>query len=433
MRSSLQQQRGHAAILFAIALPALFGLFVLATDGAYALQAKARIDNATEVAALALSAKDASNKDSAGAGSGSAVNRKIATDYIGAYMGDRTKVKNLRITRLECEQIPECKAGIKKGEQRYIQFNVRADYDHATFFTSGDPASGFDGKVTVSSAATSQKFEGDAVDIIYAADFSGSMNKGWSGGNKSKVEDLKDIIVEVNEKLKDYNDKNNRKYVNTVGIIPFRSAIKAKIRGTNRYCEMSQLVRKSKRYSWEKLRPHEINYSKTAKQIFVEKGSSNCVHQPNWARDKEVELTTNFSDFNSKLNGFVAHWGTASYQAIIRGAQLLKDGKNARRLIIILSDGADSNIANINNATVHQKLVDLGYCDTIRKELSKGKTKDGRKIKAKIAAIGFAYDAEKNRALKECVGADNLYKAENKAEIKSKILDLITEEIGHLK
>ena len=77
----LRKQSGHAAILFAMIIPGWFGLFTLASDGARAIQTKARIEDASEIAVLAIAAHNDDNKNSQGSGSGSAVNRKIATDY----------------------------------------------------------------------------------------------------------------------------------------------------------------------------------------------------------------------------------------------------------------------------------------------------------------------------------------------------------------
>ncbi|GAD89740.1 hypothetical protein VHA01S_026_00460 [Vibrio halioticoli NBRC 102217] len=46
--------------------------------------------------------------------------------------------------------------------------------------------------------------------------------------------------------------------------------------------------------------------------------------------------------------------------------------------------------------------------------------------------IGFDYPVNSNTGLRDCVGKDNIYAAENKDAIKDKILELISEEIGHL-
>ncbi|KJY74785.1 TadE/TadG family type IV pilus assembly protein [Vibrio nigripulchritudo] len=417
-------QKGHATLLAAIITPALFGVFVLATDGAMALQQKARMDDAHEVAALALSAQDSKSSDK---------NKKIAKAYITEYMGDSSKIADVRIKRLECEQIPECKAGLPTGGKRYVRYSLSAKYDHSTFFPNSDVAPE---TLTISSNATSEKFEGDAVDIMYVADFSGSMNsnlKKHGTDRRKKIVILKEIINEVNQKLEKANKSGNKKYQSTVGIVPFASVTKTKISGSNRYCNINQLVRKSDKYSWSRLDEDEIDYTRTFNQIFTEKGRSHCTGKKDWSLNKEVDSTSDFKPFIKIVNKYRAKSGTGSYQGIIRAAQLLRDGENPRRLIIVLSDGKDSNIANYSNKTVHEQLVGMGYCDAIRRELSKGKTADNRKISAKIAVIGFGYDTKDNPALINCAGKDNVYEAHNKQEIKAKILDLITEEIGHLK
>ncbi|MEZ8772114.1 TadE/TadG family type IV pilus assembly protein [Vibrio sp. 10N.247.310.17] len=43
MRHAMRKQSGHAAMLFAMMIPALFGVFMLGSDGARALQTKARL------------------------------------------------------------------------------------------------------------------------------------------------------------------------------------------------------------------------------------------------------------------------------------------------------------------------------------------------------------------------------------------------------
>ncbi|WP_241910669.1 TadE/TadG family type IV pilus assembly protein, partial [Vibrio lentus] len=57
-KTSIHRQSGHASVLFALLVPLLFGVFMLASDGARAIQSKARIEDASEVAALAVAARD---------------------------------------------------------------------------------------------------------------------------------------------------------------------------------------------------------------------------------------------------------------------------------------------------------------------------------------------------------------------------------------
>lgn len=88
MVSLFNKQEGHAAILFVMMVPVLFGVFVLGTDGARAMQDRARLDDALEAASLAIAAHNDSNKEpepdpdspEPRIGAGSDVNHKIATD-----------------------------------------------------------------------------------------------------------------------------------------------------------------------------------------------------------------------------------------------------------------------------------------------------------------------------------------------------------------
>jgi tight adherence protein G len=113
----------------------------------------------------------------------------------------------------------------------------------------------------------------------------------------------------------------------------------------------------------------------------------------------------------------------------MRGAQMLSEGTNPRRLLIVLSDGDDTGSTQTN---IHRKLVDAGMCNKIREELSSGTSASGQTIKARLAVVGFDYDVNDNTALRDCAGDENVFKAQNTDDILNKILELITEEIGHL-
>ncbi len=70
-------------------------------------------------------------------------------------------------------------------------------------------------------------------------------------------------------------------------------------------------------------------------------------------------------------------------------------------------------------------------CDAIRANLLFGN--DGQTKKVNMAVIGFDYNPFGNPALVNCVGEDNVYKAENPQELYAQILSLIAEEIGRLR
>ena len=420
---TISNQRGHAAILAAIIIPSLFGVFVLATDGAYSLQQKARLDDAHETAALALSARNSKDSD---------LNKETAKKYIAAYMGSEEPITNLKVKRFPCEKIKECRAGLKRGESRFVRYEVSSSYNSKTFFPNSDLV---DETISVSSSATSEKYEGDAIDLMYVADFSGSMNAPIKGSRdrRQKVVLLKEIIKEVNLKIHDVNRSRDNRYRSKIGIVPFHPLTMSKPSDSAKHCQLNQLVRRSKKHKWNHLWSRQIDYSKTLESIFTEKDSSHCVTRSDGARNKEIKLTERIKNANNVIAGYRAVSGTGSFQGIIRAAQLLKEGKNPRRLIVVLSDGKDSRFVNYDSKLVHERLVKMGYCNRIRNELSQGKSNNGKPIKAKIAVIGFGYKTSDNPALIDCAGRANVYEAHNKEEIKAQLLNLITEEIGRLK
>lgn len=411
-----RKQSGHAAILFAMIIPGLFGLFTLASDGARAIQTKARIEDASEIAVLAIAAHNDDNKNSQGSGSGSSVNRKIATDYLEAYLHDIDSLKDLKIHKYNCDQIPECVAGLARGEPRFFQYEVEATSRHISWFPGGSSMSGFGKTFSAKGAATARKYQSEAVDIVFASDYSGSMGWDWNGGSNKKYIDLRNIIKIVTDELQKFNDLNNGNN-NKVGLTGFNYYTQTKPTNRSYVCLMSQLVYNS----WGGL---DANATKNS--VFREKDNNYCVRSYAPYQFKDLALTDNYNSFNNSINKFRPDSSTASYQGIIRGAQMLKKGDNPRRLLIVLSDGADSD------STLRQ-LVNVGMCTKIKQGLSTGQTSDGQNIKARLAVVGFDYNVNNNTALRDCAGAENVFKAQNTDDILNKILELITEEIGHLK
>lgn len=409
MTAYYKHQQGHAALLFVMIVPVLFGIFALATDGVRALQSKARLGDAAEVAVLTIAAKNADNHDVDFAGSGSRVNRDIATSVIANYFYQQNQILEgeLKISKLACDDIPECREGLKKGGNRFYEYRIEAKTKLNTWFPGNESIIGFGDTFTVGHAAKARKYVNKTVDVVFVADFSGSMGFAWNG--KRKIDALKSVmksIVDEVEKFDEITDGNN-----TVGIVPFN--FNTKEQSGYRFVNYSYSADWTVRNLWNK----GINTSR-------EHGDSSFFY--------DIPLTNNYKNFISQFNRFTPNHGTASYEGVIRGAQMLKTGKNARRLLIVLSDGQDSGGYH-DKAYKHRELNDRHYCQVIKRGLSEDKNEKGEYFTAKLAVIGFDYEINKDVGLARCVGADNVYKAENEQEILDRILELISEEIGHLK
>lgn len=449
MNHSIRKNRGHAAILFVLIVPALFGLFALGTESAMMLQNDARLNDSLEAASLAVAAANDDNDDNNDGvddgkiGLGSAYNQKLAKAYITEYMYNMDSIVSVRIAKKECEEIPDCVSGLEKGEARFFEFEVTATTKHSAAFESDITG---DGNYQVTSEGKARKYQNHAVDIVFVSDFSGSMGDSWAGGSKKKYKDLVDVIEAVTVELAKFNGLVNMDD-NTVGYVGFnRYTHKLKSKkvitnkndgyykfGSNEYWVSigETLV---EMYEYDQI--VDSSSSKTVNNIFNEKSSFSTKRlvlgkyynsDGDDAYFYDIDLTTDFATFNSTIASFYPDHGTSSYQGLIRGAQIIAKGDNPRRLLIILSDGND------NYTSTTTSLVNAGMCSTIRNTLDAQTTSGGDEVTSKIAVIGFDYDVASNSALQDCAGSDNVFKAENTSDILNKILELISEEIGHLK
>lgn len=426
----ISNQRGHAAVLFVMIIPALFGLFALASDGVRAIQSKARIEDASEVSVLAIAALNDDNIGQSELGQGSAINQQIASRYVNYYLGDLSSIESINVRRLNCEDIPECLDGLAQDEPRFFQYELDVVTRHQAWFPKSDGFEGFDETFDVKGASMARKYQNQAVDVVFAADFSGSMNEDWNGGNKTKIKDLMDVIEEVVAELDKFNE-NHQEAANHVGIAPFDFYTRDIVNGREE--NISELI----------FNGNSIDYGRTVQQVFIEKTQE--VSNKHAAKSLNLELTNDLTQFRRDIRSFKAKGGTSSVAGTIRAARMLQKGESPRRLLIILSDGEDTSDWGPNQyreplsnmwpsfETIGRTLmINNNMCDVIRSGLSDAYTPDGTKIEAKIAVIGFDYNVNDNDALLHCAGENNVYEAQNRDEILNNILELITEEIGHL-
>ncbi|MFK0570904.1 hypothetical protein [Endozoicomonas sp.] len=179
-----------------------------------------------------------------------------------------------------------------------------------------------------------------------------------------------------------------------------------------------------------KLFRKKVDISQTKENIFIEKS---CANGSGSGGDfHTINLTEVMNDISDAITGMSANSGTAIYEGIIRGAQIVSKGKNARRLIIILSDGDDSgDVYNKTADWVHEELNGVDYCGEIRTTLDTQEV-DGIPVQSTIAVVGVDYNATSNPNLQTCAGKGNVFDARNADELYDIIIGLIAEEIGHL-
>ncbi|MGY5579606.1 pilus assembly protein TadG-related protein [Vibrio cincinnatiensis] len=445
MQQNIRKQSGHAAILFALFIPILFGVFTLGTDGARAVQDKARLLEAVEVASLAV----------AGQGSDDV---KLAKSYIEYYFPlAKVENKDISIIKLNCEDNPYC----RDQDRRFFEYQVTANITQPTWFPGNEAIIGFGDNYQVSDASITRKYHSETVDVVLVADFSGSMAWPWEGedtsanpiSNPVRYMMMKEIISEITDELEKFNQfiqGANRNRLAVTGFDFFTSkrhtlSLNKMLHYDHLICNSNRRCNIDCRYDrWGRLKCDSIPGNNSG-NVDALATIDNIFNSGHWSHSTpvletninsqlsfflDIDLTNNFSGLKNQVNQFIIRGsqisGTSSYAGIIRAAQIAKSGSNPRRLIILLSDGEDT-YRNITD-----KLIDAGLCSRILNNLNSEVTQDGRNVTARMVAVGFAYDINAFPQMKNCVGQENVFSAQNRDAIKNKILELITEEIGHL-
>ncbi|MFH0290797.1 pilus assembly protein TadG-related protein [Vibrio owensii] len=474
-------QRGHAALLFALLIPVFWGFTTLAIDGSYAIQTKARLGDASEVAALALTAKNSLINSE---------NEKLALKYVRAYVDD-AEISIKDVKRKECSSTDNNGC---EGANRYAQYDLSVAAQRDSWIPNLNNI-GFGDNYNVSHSATARKYQGDSIDVVFVMDYSGSMDDTWQ--KKAKYRHVADIINSVLKELKKYQsiqEVNSR-----VGLVPYseytsrpenqmmceqqtevdcnrscdenRSKCLDKCGGKNceRKCKSAYVDCKKncKNTEVKKRRPlkfvdqlrykannETVDIESTIADVWVDKSNDPeavCAFE-RYEEDYEDRsypfnnegLTDNFDKIEKEIKRFEPEGWTAALQGIIKAAQMFDSldnlaagtSPNARQLLVILTDGVDktgSNDKPLDGKLPLPKLVDAGMCTKIKEHLNSKFTLDNRPVSFQMAMIGFDYDVSTNKSIAECVGVDNVYDAANPDELLDIILNLISEEIGHLK
>lgn len=466
-----RDQSGHAALLFALMIPLLFGVFILGTDGARALQSKARLEEASEAAALAIAGQNTPTDDE---------RDLLAKKYIQYYF-PFADIKNIKTEDIACEDNNECDEDASAA-QRFFEYKVAVNLDEANWFSKSNIQTGFGDVNRIGGNSSARKYQSKAVDVVLVADFSGSMQDSIDGEAESKERQLIDVIQEVADTLSQYNEHSELQ--STIAFTGFNFFAKDSSGQLYTYLICSDSYNRSSSNSynnWGNSHNHNSSSSttyskdqgwcfrddsyngvvysqyvdvgettsvdnifsvtdlyepldKNAAYEFYDSGNANNFIN---ARFYEIEPTTDFTSFNNKIDNFYALGGTASYSGLISGARLASKGQNARKLIILLSDGEDSYYTSTSSNLPYRLIVDGNLCGNILTGLNKMNITNSvsgtsEHVVAQMYAIGFGYKTSAYPLMQQCVGQGNVYDAKNSEAIKDKILELIAEEMGRL-
>lgn len=471
------KQKGVAAIMFVLIFPFFFGLFVLAIEGTRYLTSSARLGDVLESSSLAVAAAVDHSHDKA-----------RVQAYINATVKDADVSKDdITITANTCSNIYGDKCGqpgyYDKNGLQFNEYDVSVKSNFLSWFPGSQLIAGFNKNESLVNNAVARKYQQKYIDVAFVTDFSGSMLYSFNGQYQSKYIGVIDKITSIMGTLQTYNDlakRSNKTERNNVGVVPYSQYNKT-IKG-NEITEVSYQYRRrsdnpivpydgdtiSPSFAATELHDADRNLhqrylnrwpSERDIQIYFgwDRGShSLCRRSWSWDYDDStyddrdsdywnyqfpekrdlnnkilnyinsgyyfnIGLTHDFLSIKNKIDNFYPKGATSSSQGIMPAAQMLYDKKSTNKdnLIIVLSDGAD-------NQGISKDYYDNGLCNKLRQRFkNKGQT-------LKIAVIGFGYDISKNPGLAECADSNNIFKAQSYDEIYSKILSLITEEIGHL-
>ncbi|EOD78760.1 Protein TadG, associated with Flp pilus assembly [Grimontia indica] len=430
---SPKKQQGIATIIFVIMYPLFFSIFVFAVESTRYLQTHARLGDAVEMASLAVAA-NASTVESE--------NKELAQKVTNVFVPDgEIEQSDIAIVRKSCDEIygNDCgKPGIYDEEGLvFTEYKVVINADFDSWYPQDDYNLGYEEVQEMGGKAVARKYQGYTIDVAFVADFSGSMQESWNG--KLKYRGVIDVISDITQKLETFNEKteqelNGSKLKNRAAFIGYNMYPN----NGSRYYSNVDYNYNSSSLTWEWWRNiPNINYSATASDPLNNRYTRiNGRYSGDDSYFYTLDLTDNFRQFRSTISSFYPDYGTASYEGLIDAAKIVNEGENVRKLIIVLSDGIDS--ANDGNSNDNRypgyaalRLYERGLCNNIISDLE-AKTINGRDVEAKIFVIGFDYNLETNPGLKICAGEDNIQSADSYQEIFDTVLELISEEVGHL-
>ncbi|WP_434355092.1 pilus assembly protein TadG-related protein [Parasalinivibrio latis] len=419
---SLHQQKGVAAIFTVLIIPCIWGLFTLGVEGSRYLQDKAKLSDSLESAVLAVAANKEQSDDAVDINR----NKKLVRDYLNYLNQDITNIEAVSIKKVSCEDA-ENQCGTPgvydRSGMRFIQYEVDVRTQHTSWFPGSEHMLGFDEHVTMNTDAMARRYQQRALDIVFVADYSGSMKNDWNGNEKYKG--VRKVVNKILDELGKYNalssDEKNR-----AAFVGYNFYIRAKDKkNRNRYYEHTIYKEICVEQEDDECEKHDNipDVNKTIDNIFTE--NKQKMSYGGDAKFNNIDFRDDFSFIKSEIKKFSPDGGTSSYEGIISASRMLNQSSpNVRKLMVILTDGEDWY--KDDSELIYGVNTNVGICQPIRDHLN------AKGVEFKMAVIGFDYDMNAHQGLKTCVGKDNVFKAENYDEIYNQILELIVEEIGHL-
>ncbi|MFM2595131.1 VWA domain-containing protein [Vibrio harveyi] len=454
------KQKGVAGIIFLSFLPILIITFSFSVGYTQRLLAHSKIEEAAEVASLALIASPGKDNQE---------DKDYAQRIVDLYITDNISDIQINVSTKKCEYKDGC---VQKANELspFADFTVTAISEHDSWISHNEI--GVEPKFKVSGDSITRKYLPQPVDIYFILDTSQSMSNLWHGqNNKTQMQVVKETITKVVKDLKNFKTGEDKK--SRVALLTY-NAYNAKY---------DKNEHKVKLYNYAS----DFSHTDASFQSIVDKMFDQTFDEktPYFASDynksQDIPLTDKYEEFIRILNSHkvtpAEGGGTESWLGLIAAAKeadkVKKEERNPEQVFIFLSDGADTDVrfpkGLYRNSTYRNKyhVVTRTYkdyygrtqyyqvydsfleslvrehnlCERLKTRISNKENKfqsehaklEGEKTKVTMGVIGVNYNVKKDDGFGDCVGEKNIYHAKNGKDVYKYILNLINEETGRLK
>lgn len=490
----VNNESGAILLPFIILLPFFIGLIYLSFEISHFIQKKARLSDAIEQAALALTVENNDNPSDIQ----QQKNNNLVSSYASAYLPSE-EFSTPRITIV--------------NNTNHLQYNAAITMNYPALFLNNTVLTRTSENMNTIDSGAAKKYlssHSEPTDVVFVADYSSSMKDPFenSASPESKIEALKRIFEKLNNKI------DNNDYIDIIGFVPFSWGSKI-IVGNENFCHYPFVAKEYKpngdylrQYTaselkkfqeleklgdilnteYGKLSPEPKDYSpirdkiksliidddRRAKAVSFFKyatyiKSTLLIYEiiaNNIDYDKTIEsithnaktidipmsdvlndnfclrsINTHIIDKNNMSNSilsdalnFETKGGTLISSGMLAGNNIFKETNNShKKIMIILSDGDDSNHIN-SGYTDNYKYKN--YFNITKELIKKGMCERIKEKHIRMVFIGIGYtpkdDDDDDIDWKKCVGEKNFYLAQNAHELEQDLEQALiaNDEVG---
>ena len=325
------KQKGVAGIIFLSFLPILIITFSFSVGYTQRLLAHSKIEEAAEVASLALIASPGKDNQE---------DKDYAQRIVDLYITDNISDIQINVSTKKCEYKDGC---VQKANELspFSDFTVVATSEHDSWISHDDI--GVEPKFKVSGDSVTRKYLPQPVDIYFILDTSQSMSNRWYGqNNKTQMQVVKETITKVVEDLKDFKTGENKK--SRVALLTYNAY--------NVKYDKKDLRLKFYDYASE-FSHTESSFQSIVDDMFEQSVDEQNLHySSSYNQARDIPITDNYQEFINILNSNkimpAKGGGTSSWLGLIAAAKeadkVKKKDRNPEQVFIFLSDGADTDV-----------------------------------------------------------------------------------------